>query len=63
MRITIICSNREHPIYPELQKWGKKQKKMNHTVSIVQNAEDIKYGDLLFLISCNELVNKKKRAN
>ena len=58
--ITIICSSKKHPIYPHLKNWI--QKNSNHyNVRLVNKALDIKKGDILFLISCTELISLKIR--
>ena len=55
MDITIICTDKKHKIFPFLQKW-KKSNSSNHNISIVNNSSQIKNGDILFLISCLEII-------
>ena len=61
MRITILCSSKEHPIYPYLEKW-KKTQSLKHEISLKNNIKDITNGDILFLISVNEIVKSEIRT-
>jgi len=45
---------------PFLQKWEKKNS-INHEIKIVNVSEDIQSGDILFLISCAEIINIRIR--
>ena len=45
---------------PFLQKW-KKKNSINHEIKIVNVSEDIQSGDILFLISCSEIINIRIR--
>jgi methionyl-tRNA formyltransferase len=60
MRISIVCSSGRHPIFPRLEAW-KVGKQKNHDVNLVENVKDLSGGDLLFLISCGELVSLETR--
>jgi len=50
MKITVLCSNLDHPVIPYLKKWIEKHSK-NHDISIHTDFDDIESGDFLFLIS------------
>ena len=61
MRITLFCSNLAHPVYSYLRAW-KTSNSDNYLISIVSNASEIKKpGDILFLISCTDIVKAKVR--
>ena len=60
MIISILTSTEEHPIYEYLVKWVKKNKK-NHKISIVHSKKELISGDILFLISCSEIITKLER--
>ncbi|MUL09198.1 UDP-glucuronic acid dehydrogenase [Aliivibrio fischeri] len=61
MKVTIICSDSIHPVYPYLERWIKKNIK-SHDISIYSSITNIeKGGDILFLISCSEIVKKPIR--
>lgn len=61
MKITIFCSDFDHPVYPYLVDWAAK-KQEEHDVEIVSNVKELKSGDFLFLISCSEIVKKDVRS-
>ncbi|OOF02661.1 UDP-glucuronic acid dehydrogenase [Salinivibrio sp. MA440] len=61
MRVTIICSSESHPIYAYLQTWCKKNEQM-YDVSLLSSVKEIeKEGDILFLVSCSDIVRKDVR--
>lgn len=62
MKIDILCSTSEHPIYPRLQDWFMKQS-VKHDVRLLQRSRDLgeSGGDILFLISCHELIPQTLR--
>jgi methionyl-tRNA formyltransferase len=54
MNITILLSDKNHPIYPYILNW--EQLNSNHSIEIVHSLEDVNNGDILFLISCSLIV-------
>ena len=60
MNVTILCSDITHPIYPRLQSWAKNRG--DDTVGIVQSASDAGGGDILFLVSCHEIIHEETRS-
>lgn len=61
MRITILCSSLEHPIFPSLRDWAGRHA-AGHQVQLVQRKAELSGGDILFLISCHEIIGKDVRA-
>ena len=55
MRISIVCSDSLHPVYPHLRDWSKAHSE-NHDIELVNKISELSGGDLLFLISCSEIV-------
>ncbi len=57
MKIHILCSDPGHPIHPKLQEWAERQRQ-DHDVRIRHALAELETegGDLLFLISCHEIV-------
>ena len=55
MDITIICSDKTHKIFPYIEKWVIKNEK-DHNTSLITESKDITKGDILFLISCTEII-------
>ena len=61
MKVTLLCSDFNHPVYPYLRSWQKKYRD-TYSIIIVSKVDEIKEsGDILFLISCSEIVNKNIR--
>lgn len=58
MKIDILCSSAEHPINPWLEEW-REQRQDAHEVIIVRETGCLRGGDVLFLVSCTELLQKK----
>lgn len=61
MKMDILCSDKNHPVYPVLLKW-KEAHERSRNVNVFQSVAECKGGDLLFLISCNELVKSFVRS-
>ena len=56
MKITILCTNKNHPVYPHLLRWVS-QNFDAHNISLVNKSSEIKDGKILFLIACSEIIN------
>ncbi len=61
MRISILCSSKQHPVYPHLRKW-RDERARAHEIELVEKSSSLSGGDLLFLISCNELIGQAVRS-
>ena len=57
MKIEILNTDPSHPINPYLSQL-KADLEHNHSVSIIRSAKQVTNGDLLFLVSCNEIVDR-----
>lgn len=60
MNISILCSSRLHPVYQYLESWvnGYRSK---HNIDLVQKVSELNKGDLLFLVSCTEIIRDDDR--
>ena len=56
MKITILCSTKNHPVYAHLLRWIEKNS-TSHEISLVNKSLEIKDGNILFLIACSEIIN------
>ena len=56
MKITVLCSDETHPIFPLLRQWVDRQCK-RHEVDLLQCRDQLRGGDILFLISCHEIIS------
>jgi len=62
MKISVICSSRSHPIFPYLQRWTRENMDQQHEVMLVDSIDALSGGDILFLISCSEIVGQSVRS-
>lgn len=60
MKVSVLCSSATHPIYPHLEQWAKAAAG-NHRVELVRQKSELTGGDVLFLISCHEIISLADR--
>ncbi|RJX65555.1 UDP-glucuronic acid dehydrogenase [Tsuneonella suprasediminis] len=60
MNVTLLCSDRRHPVMPHLRAWAKLNGKALN-VSLVDDIHDVVGGEILFLISCSQKIEKADR--
>lgn len=61
LKVTLICSDKNHPVFRWLQKW-KAENEHHYIVNLHTRLADItSEGDLLCLVSCSEIVTKEHR--
>lgn len=61
MKISILCSDKKHPVIFFLKKWIN-QNSDNYQIELVHNKAELLGGDILFLVSCAEIVTASDRA-
>ncbi len=60
MKITLLCSDINHPVNTYLKAWMATQKDA-HEVELLQRKSELRGGDILFLISCSEIISGRDR--
>lgn len=60
MKITFLCSDPQHPVNAYIQRWAQAQAGL-HEVDIVRKKSQLGGGEILFLISCSEIINTNDR--
>ena len=60
MRISVVCSDRRHPVFPCLEQWCA-VKGREHSVELLSDVSALSGGDILLLISCGEIVPEETR--
>lgn len=60
MDITILCSSEVHPVNGMLQRWMENNKAF-HKVTLARSKRELTSGDILFLISCGEIITEQER--
>lgn len=61
MRITLLCNNPEHPVNRWLERWAESHTGQ-HDVVICRDRKQLKKGDVLFLVSCSQIIDSSTRA-
>lgn len=61
MRISLLCSDEQHPVNEYLKRWMSLQQGV-HQVELVRKKSELAGGDILFLISCSEIVGAADRS-
>lgn len=59
MKITILCSDKTHPIYPFLLGWKASR---DENIVVLSDLNEVETGNILFLISCHSIVGKSVRS-
>ena len=62
MKISILTTNCLHPVVGKLNDWVKSMIVKQHMVSLVFDKADLLGGDILFLVSCSQMVGDYERA-
>ena len=60
MKITLLCSDPKHPVNAYLKPWMSVQQGV-HEVELLQSKSQLSGGDLLFLVSCSEIIKEADR--
>ncbi len=59
MNISILITSIEHPVNTYINEWVEKNNR--HQINIIHSKEELISGDILFLISCSDIVSKLER--
>jgi len=60
MKISFLCSYPRHPINVYLSVWMQ-ENNSQHEIELVRQKQDLSGGDLLFLLSCTEIITSQER--
>lgn len=60
MKISFLCNDPRHPVNNYLYAWIKKNNS-KHEIELVRQKNDLSGGDILFLISCSEIISSQER--
>lgn len=61
MRIDLLCTNPAHPVVPVLHRWMAMRDGV-HSVRLIHDKSELAYGDILYLVSCSQLIGQEDRA-
>jgi len=62
MNITILSSDLEHPVINSLKKWVVEMNSRGHSATLVFDREKLTGGDILFLVSCSQIIQENDRS-
>lgn len=62
MKITLLCSDPNHPVNGYLLRWIAEHE-IEHEISLVRSKKELSGGQILFLISCSEIISSIDRAS
>jgi methionyl-tRNA formyltransferase len=62
MKISILCTDHFHPVVERLNEWVKSMTLKQHMVSLVFDKSELQGGDILFLVSCNQIIGNHERV-
>ena len=61
MKISILCTDPNHPVVKRLQAWIGDISLKGHSVSLFYDKSNLSGGDILFLVSCSQLIRETER--
>ena len=61
MKISLLCSDQTHPVNAHLLRWVENNHGA-HDIHLVRSKKDLCGGDVLFMISCSEIISSLDRA-
>lgn len=61
MNISILCSDEMHPVNADLNHWMSTNSN-EHKIELIREKCELSGGDILFLISCSEIISAKDRS-
>lgn len=60
MRVDLLCTDKRHPVFPVLKGWIA-EKVTDNDLRLISELGDLKRGDILFLISCGQFIDRGLR--
>lgn len=61
MNITLLCTDSNHPVVHKLHFWAEKMSCNGHNLSLVSRMSQLVGGDILFLVSCSQIIPDSER--
>ncbi len=61
MKITVLCSDPNHPVMPHVRRWQSALGNEGHEVHLCYDRAEVPGGDILFLVSCSQLIRETER--
>lgn len=61
MKISILCTDQNHPVIKSIQAWMNEISSKGHNPTLVFDKADLCGGDILFLVSCSQMIRDSER--
>lgn len=61
MKISILCSEPNHPVINSLQAWMNNISSKGHSPTLVFDKAELRGGDILFLVSCSQIIRNEEK--
>lgn len=61
LAVTVLCNNPQHPVNPWLVRWKNEMAAAGHQVTLCSDRSQLAGGDLLFLVSCSQIIRAPER--
>jgi methionyl-tRNA formyltransferase len=61
MIVSVLCTDVAHPVYSDLEKWVVRKRADGHTAFLCSAKTDLVGGDILFLVSCSQIISASDR--
>lgn len=61
MKISILCTDQNHPVVARVQDWMNAMSAKGHATSLFFDKGDLCGGDILFLVSCSQMIRDAER--
>lgn len=62
MNVSLLCTDPAHPVVPALHRWADEMTARGHRVSLCHDRKELAGGDVLFLVSCSQVIAAAERA-
>jgi methionyl-tRNA formyltransferase len=61
MNISVLCTDPKHPVVDSLKAWSRDMSSKGHIVTLVFDKAELQGGDILFLVSCSQMIRDAER--
>ena len=61
MKISVLCTDPAHPVFAPLRQWASDMQAQGHEVLLCHEKRELADGDLLFLVSCSQIIDEAER--
>lgn len=61
MNITVLCTDKKHPVVKRLRNWVSDILPNDHTAVLVYDKSELCGGDVLFLVSCGQMIGDTEK--